>query len=228
MRAIKILLIFTFLGNFGNSFAQSSVIIEDSSGASIPDTVFYVFGEPRLPSESSFYNQPLYVGDWRRSQLAENGIVEKKLTFLGIENRVKTNGKTIVFDAAESAISTKYELKGYDNVTLTKEKVFVENDGRVHQVPVEFDGENAANADVITKVAKSGLSEYVVESFKFSGATPSKIKIKVSDDSYDLFIFKSNFTSDEIVIKRFNVMTSNAIKLDDDLYLVIETEDVLN
>jgi hypothetical protein len=194
------------------SYAKVDSVIELS--------MIYLFGEPRTPSQTSFYNKDLWIGDWHREKLQELDIYEKKSTFIGIESEVKTNGKTIVFDANETAIATDFALKGTDNISITKDKVFVEKDNRLYQIPIKFTGDNTVNSENFSTIDKTKLSNYVIESFKFSGSTPSNIEIKASNKDYDLFIFKSSFIPEDISIKRINMRTTQIFKMDRNVYYV--------
>ena len=173
-----------------------------------------LLGEPRKQLQTSFYSPELQIGDW----LDANGVKQRKPTFFGIENEVETNGKTIVIDANEKATTKDISLKRTDNIVFDKDKVFVEKDNRLHQIPVEYSGDNTVNADNFSIKDKTKLSNYVIESFKFSGLTPSKIELKSLYNDYDLFIFKSSFLPNDILIKRVNMRTTHIFKLIEDSY----------
>jgi len=179
------------------------------------------FGEPRKPLETSFYSENLLNTD-KVNQLVEIfGVYPKNITLGGIEKNIATNGKTIIIDANETAVSYNINLKGKDNIVIEEEKVFVEKDNRLHQIPIRYTGDNTVNSENFSRRDKSKLSEYVLESFKYEGSTPSYIEVNAKNNDCDIYIFSSSFIPNDISLKRFNFRTTQIIKLDTNVYYVM-------
>jgi len=212
MRAynIIILFIFSFISFFGNAQVNADDLRCEKS--------INFLGEPRKQLKTSFYNPELQSGDWLRDYVK---IEQKKLTFLGVESKIKTNGRTIVIDAGEKTTTEYIIFRGEDNIVVTKNKVFVEKDNRLYQIPIKFSGDNSVNADNLDVKDKTKISKYIIESFKFSGSTPSAVEIQASNKEYDLFIFNSSFIPNDISIKRINNRSTQIFELAKNVFYVM-------
>jgi len=179
-----------------------------------------VFGEPRKPHENSFYNESMWIDDWAHTEFNLQ-YSKEELSLFGLESRVETSGRTIVYDASVNTVYDNIQLQGTNGVTIDNSNAFVEVEGRMLQIPINFIGDNTIVEKNLDKKDREEVTQYINSSLMRAGCTPSNIDIKVSNKDFDLFIFKSKFTDEDFIVRRLNLRTTQIFKINNDFFVLI-------
>lgn len=169
-----------------------------------------LLGEPRTPLKSSFYNEEMSKYDWKYQQFSRF-IDPVEYTLHGLQSKIKTNGKVIVYDASVTSIT--------DNAILTKNgievfqnEIFVSTADKTLKIPIKYLGDNSINPNSISKGEKLLISEYVNKSLAYSGITPSSINLTAKNGDFNIYVSKSNFTNEDLIVEGYNIRSRVAEK----------------
>ncbi len=159
----------------------------------------HLLGRSRIPLNTSFYSKNMWDYDGFREGLNIK-YTKKDISLFGLEKKIKTSGKVIVYDASVTSITDNAFL-GKDGIIVNPNNVFVNTTDKTLLIPIIYSG-GVVN---FTKAEKNLISEYVNKSLSHSGATPSKIKISLENGDFNIEIFKSQFTNEDAIIKGHNL-----------------------
>lgn len=177
-------------GNIANEFIKNQVDTQAN---------FPFLGRSRTPRNTSFYSKNMWDYDGSKKWYGIE-YTKKDVSLFGLENRIKTSGKVIVYDASVTSITDNVILEK-SGILVNTNNVFVNTTDKTLLIPIMYQGGKVN----FTPAEKIKISEYVNKSLSFSGSTPAKITISSKDGDFNIEISKSEFTNEDVLIRGFDL-----------------------
>lgn len=161
-----------------------------------------VFGKPRTPLPNSFYNSSMWNYDWSQ----KHGIIQQKeLSLFGTAKEIKTHGKTVVYDAAMTALPGTSNSGGGDKIIINTNYVSLSTGNNNIFIPIQYTGDKSVNPQSFSRREKEEIAKYVEKALNISGATPSSVVIDVKNNDFNIVIYKSKYTNEEAIVQSFKI-----------------------
>ena len=191
-----------FTQNYNNADNRTTHSIETTSNF---DSLFYpLFGSPpRAPLANSFYNKSMWNYDWYR----KIGYTKDELSLLGTNQKIKTYGKTVIYDASMNFIPKTVNDGGGDKIIINPTYITVVGDSKSPNffIPIEYIGDKSILSSSLSRREKEEIAIYLKKAIDISGVTPSSVVINARNNDFNIFIYKSEFTNEEPIIRTFFV-----------------------
>lgn len=167
-----------------------------------------LLGPPRIPLASSFYNKYMWQHDWTPVPTYN----KKNLSLFGVYDKIKTSGRTIIYDASVTSITDNATLDGNNGIRIKQTRALIEVDGKMLEIPIHYAGDNSLSSIDFTQSEKELITNYIQKSLNHSGSTPSEIVITARNNDFNITINKSAYTDEDFIIKGHNLRSRLAKK----------------
>lgn len=198
-----ILLLFNLLFLWSSAWAQLTLPDSLPSTVSIlpiPEKSIDLLTEPRQPLKSSFYSEGMWIHDGWKKMGWSSRYSKEELSLFGLEKRIKSKGRTIVYDASvkELPSSSDIAVKG---IRVEADQVTVRTKEKTIYIPIEYSGTKIQ----LSAAEKYLIADYVNKSMSYSGVSPARVRIQVQGSDFNISIYKSRYTQEDPILKGFNL-----------------------
>lgn len=164
------------------------------------ETFYAVFGPPRMPLPNSFYNNSMWNYDWSR----KHGFSQQKkeLSLFGTAKEIKTHGKTVVYDAAMTALPGTSGSGGGDKITIEPDYISLSAGDKNIFIPIQYTGDKSVTPQSFSRREKEEIAKYVEKALSISGVTPSSVVIDADNNDFNIAVHKSKYTTEEMALNQ--------------------------